>query len=198
MMFGVCRTIKPSGPLDGFLCGRFLTVFFACFSLIATRGAMIAFIVNYPRWMGMANIDITGLVAASMVLLLFVPQLLIAIFSAAGFTNKSFIICPETVLLPTGIPHYLSSILYNEIIISMIVDAVSFFTFTTRNTSKKVLDIRIGFSKTWSLINFLVSTAGFSGVSIWLSSFLPFPYIPDIVLQVELSYSRRHFSVIKL
>ena len=71
---GKCTTIKPVGPLEGILTGRFLMVFLASLTLLLSRGLFIANIVKIE-----AREDLTIPLAIAMNSLLFLPQFLVAL-----------------------------------------------------------------------------------------------------------------------
>ena len=100
LLFGVCRTIKPTGPLEGLLGGRFLTAFLACLCTGATKGVILGSIVaSSERY----YLLITTATAATMTMIVFLPPFLLALFSTIGFNKNSFKILlshPELVIMP--------------------------------------------------------------------------------------------------
>ena len=108
LLFGICRMIKPEGPLDGLLGGRFILAFLSCLASIVAKGVFIGFTVaiyQYPINNYWRDIQISLLTAFTIVGLLFVPQFLVALFSTVGFKMSSLKLLvhhPETVLLSAG------------------------------------------------------------------------------------------------
>ena len=101
MQMGKCTTIKPVGPLEGILTGRFLMVFLASLTLLLSRGLFIANIVKIE-----AREDLTIPLAIAMNSLLFLPQLLLALCAVAtwkknGILKMIFYHC-DLILLPVG------------------------------------------------------------------------------------------------
>ena len=101
MQMGKCTTVKPIGPLDGILTGRFLMVFIASLSLMLSRGLFIANIVKIE-----ARLDFTIPLAIAMNSLLFTPQLLLALCAVATWRKNVilkiiFLHC-DLILLPVG------------------------------------------------------------------------------------------------
>ena len=96
---GVCRVIKPTGPLDGLLGGRFLTAFAACLFTGLAKGGLIAWLVGIPE----DYMSITEKMTLFFVISL--PPLFMALFSTIGFTKSNFkllIYKPEFIIMPTG------------------------------------------------------------------------------------------------
>ena len=99
LLFGVCRTIKPTGPLGGLLGGRFLTAFLACGCTGATKGAFLGFIVESTT----NFYSNTTSNAVIMTMVIFLPPLFLSLFSTIGFNKNSFKILishPELVIMP--------------------------------------------------------------------------------------------------
>ena len=101
LLYGIIRTIRPQGPLDGLLGGRFILAFLSVLCLMGAKGVFIAFVVmgyREPR-------IILSLSAILMIGLQFLPQLILAIFTSIGFSWNSIKLIPyhpETLLLPSG------------------------------------------------------------------------------------------------
>ena len=96
---GVCRVIKPTGPLDGLLGGRFLTAFAACLFTGLAKGALIGWFTEIPE----TYLSITKKITLFLVISL--PPLFMALFSTIGFTKsnlKILIYKPEFIIMPTG------------------------------------------------------------------------------------------------
>ena len=99
LLLGVCRVVKPTGPLDGLLGGRFLTAFAACLFTGAAKGALFGFFVTIPE----SFMSITEKMTLFFVISL--PPLFMALFSTIGFTKsnlKILIYKPEFIIMPTG------------------------------------------------------------------------------------------------
>ena len=114
LLYGVCRTIKPSGPLDGLLGGRFILAFMVCTFISLSKGFTIGWIVLSSNGLvvgvQMNRVEAVGLVSA-----LFLPQFIISLFSTIGLSInslKTILYHPELLLLPSGI-------IYNLIILKV-------------------------------------------------------------------------------
>ena len=46
LLYGVIRTIRPLGPLDGLLGGRFIVTFLSVLCIIVAKGVLIAIVVD--------------------------------------------------------------------------------------------------------------------------------------------------------
>ena len=96
LLYGVIRTIRPLGPLDGLLGGRFIVAFLSVLCLILAKGVFIAIVV-------------VALPLSSSVIIVgmqFIPQIMLALFTTIGFSWSSMKLIlhhPETILLSTGI-----------------------------------------------------------------------------------------------
>ena len=102
MQMGKCTTIKPVGPLNGILTGRFFMVFLASLALLLSRGFFIANIVKIE-----AREDFTIPLAMAMNSLLFLPQMLLSLWAVSswrkdGIIKMIFYHC-DLILLPVGI-----------------------------------------------------------------------------------------------
>ena len=102
MIYGVARTIHPSGSLDGLLGGRFILSFLACTFHGLAKMVTFGFIVlsTYERKKERGHSAAVGLISA-----LFLPQFLMSIYSTIGFSVNSFktiLYHIELLLLPTG------------------------------------------------------------------------------------------------
>ena len=196
---GVARPIAPGGPLDGLLSGKFLLAFLASAGGLVARGACIGFAVvshyqlslsvkmliyyittskniyyqTYGGFEVSLDLDIT-------MLLLFVPQFLLSLFSTLNFRDKSSI-----------------KILYRHSLI--ILPTVTFFTFSRLNIGCCGDDSRVRFSKIFTYINITVSIVGYvSWVVVWwyfiinfdqliILIYLIIPTIPPLVLSILLT-----------
>ena len=102
LLFGVCRTIKPTGPLQGLLGGRFLIAFAATiFTRVAKGGLLAIVLITYKDQI----LNTSVLVPITMTMIIFFPTFLLALFSTIGFSKDSFkilLIHPELVIMPTG------------------------------------------------------------------------------------------------
>ena len=99
LLLGVCRVIKPTGPLDGLLGGRFLTAFAACLFTGAAKAALIGSFIGFSEYF----MSITEKMILFFVISL--PPLFMALFSTIGFTKsnlKILIYKPEFIIMPTG------------------------------------------------------------------------------------------------
>ena len=96
LLLGVCRIIKPTGPLDGLLGGRFLTAFAACLFTGAAKATLIGWLVA---------IDISITEKMTLFFIIYLPLLFMALFSTIGFTKSNYqllIYKPEFIIMPTG------------------------------------------------------------------------------------------------
>ena len=100
LLYGVIRTIRPQGPLDGLLGGRFIVAFLSVLCLIGAKGVLMAIVVD------VYSVDLTLSASTMMIGLQFVPQIILALFTTIGFSWSSMKLIvhhPETLLLPSGI-----------------------------------------------------------------------------------------------
>ena len=112
MMLGVCSNIKPSGPLDGTLGGRFLTAFCACLFTGIAKMVLVTWVANLPTPEDIQNLpelpisgSLTTLQKAMWIMILILPPLLLAIISIIGLSIKSVKILrrhPEIIIMQTG------------------------------------------------------------------------------------------------
>ena len=104
LLFGVCRTIKPTGPLEGLLGGRFLTAFAATLFSGVAKGGLLAIAIVVVAY-NSPNHNTSVLVPITMTMIIFFPTFLLALFSTIGFSKNSLkilLIHPELVIMPTG------------------------------------------------------------------------------------------------
>ena len=97
LLLGVCRVIKPTGPLDGILGGRFLVAFTACLFTGAVKATLIGLLVSED--------SLSFIEKITLFLVIPLPPLLMALFSTIGFTRNSFkvmIYRPELIIMPIG------------------------------------------------------------------------------------------------
>ena len=95
----MCRVIKPKGPLDGLLGGRFMTAFAACLFTIGAKATLLGWLVAVPE----DYMTITE--KMTLFFVIFLPPLFMALFSTIGFTMRNFkllIYKPELIIMPTG------------------------------------------------------------------------------------------------
>ena len=107
MIYGVARTIHPSGPLDGLLGGRFILSFLACTFHGLAKMVTIGWIVllTYSQF-SPYSVKIEASVSMGLISALFLPQFLLSIHTTIGFSVNSFktiLYHIELLLLPTGI-----------------------------------------------------------------------------------------------
>ena len=99
LLLGVCRIIKPTGPLDGLLGGRFLTAFAACLFTGAAKGALIGFLVAIP------GIYMSYIEKIALFFVISLPPLFMALRGTIAFTRNSLKIIiykPELITMPIG------------------------------------------------------------------------------------------------
>ena len=105
MIYGVARTIHPSGPLDGLLGGRFILSFLASTFHGLAKMVTIGCVV-YTMFAGSPHRRIKASVAIGLISPLFIPQFLMSIYATIGFSVnslKTILYHIELLLLPTGI-----------------------------------------------------------------------------------------------
>lgn len=111
--------------------GKFLTACLSCGLVVVSKGFMVGIIAQQAR-----KIGIEAAVAACFGL--FIPQLLLALWSTIGLKKSSLKIIiqdPSTILLP----------------------AFTFFTFAKMNTLRGDRDVRVKFSPLYTMINIILS-----------------------------------------
>ena len=92
--------MRPLGPLDGLLGGRFILALLSILCILLAKMFYIALVVIEYDENGLSP-----LLAILMIGLQFVPQLILAIFTTIGFSWNSLKLIlyhPETVVLSTG------------------------------------------------------------------------------------------------
>ena len=133
---GICRTMADSNAID-LLTGRFLMACLSCGLVFVSKGFMVAIIAQQASDNDVDKIGIEAAVAACFGL--FIPQLLLALWSTVGLKKSSLKIItqdPSIILLP----------------------AFTFFTFAKMNTLRGVRDVRVKFSPLYTMINIILST----------------------------------------
>ena len=105
MIYGVARTIHPSGPLDGLLGGRFILSFLASTFHGLAKMVTIGCVV-YFTYTGNQGFRIEPSVAMGLISALFLPQFLMSVCTTIGISINSFktiLYHIELLLLPTSI-----------------------------------------------------------------------------------------------
>ena len=113
LLYGIIRSIRPLGPLDGLMGGRFILVLLSIISILIAKGVYIAQVAaQYPNAIKIYNESAGAyervLSLSSVILmigLLFVPQLMLALVTTIGCSWSSITLIPyhpETLLLPSG------------------------------------------------------------------------------------------------
>ena len=155
MIYGVARTIHPSGPLDGLLGGRFILSFLACTFYGLAKAVLIGWIVVL-KYIGPTGFKVS--VAMGLISALFLPQFLMSIYTTIGLSINSFktIFCHiELLLLPTGNYYCLKKAFCRY----SFIFTVTTFTFSKHKSScNGKTDLRIRFSTPWTIVNCLLST----------------------------------------
>ena len=108
MIYGVARTIQPSGPLDGLLRGRFILSYLACTFHGLAKAVTIGWAV-YFTYMGPPSVRFEASVTMGFISALFLPQFLMSICTTIGFSVNSFktiFYHIELLLLPSGIQKF--------------------------------------------------------------------------------------------
>ena len=155
LRLGICRTIADSDSIDMFT-GRFMMAFLSCGLVGVSKGLLIAilFYNTKKQWdytdeqYKHATIQIE--VAIALCLGLFLPQLLLSLWSSVGATKTS-----------------LKTIIQHPSII--IVPMFTFFTFAKINTFCGDRDVRIKFSPLYTWINIIISSV-YGGIVITVLS----------------------------
>ena len=102
LLFGIIRTIRPEGPLDGLLGGRFIVVFLSVLCILGFKGGFIAnVVVLYYEYKSTLSLSTATMIIA----LQFVPQIILSVCTTVGFSSSSMkmiIYHPETLLLSSG------------------------------------------------------------------------------------------------
>ena len=110
LLYGIVRSIRPLGPLDGLLGGRFILAFFSVLCLLGAKGVYIGYVVY-----AYTTESISLSTATLMIGLQFVPQTILAIFTTIGYSWSSLRLIPyhsEILLLPAGT--YLHTVSYSD------------------------------------------------------------------------------------
>ena len=109
LLYGIIRSIRPLGPLDGLMGGRFILVLLSVLAIMGAKGVYIAQVVAlYPGAEVFSDneLDLSLSSVTLMIGLLFVPQLImLALVTTIGCSWSSIALIPyhsETLLLPSG------------------------------------------------------------------------------------------------
>lgn len=156
LLYGIVRTIRPLGPLDGLLGGRFKLAFLSVVCIIGAKGWHIGNVVEAY------TLEIITLPTATLVIgIQFVPQIMLATFTTIGCSKNSmklFVYHPETLLLPAGTKF----IIFIDCSITFDILLVTFFTVSKVNVLCGPYDHRIGISKGWTYANIITSTIAYT------------------------------------
>ena len=136
LRLGICRTIADSDSMDIFT-GRFMMAFLSCGLVGVSKGFMIAIFVDNTEMQQNQPAPLQIEVAVALCLGLFLPQLLLALWSSFGATKaslKTIIQHPSIIILPM----------------------FTFFTFSKMNTFCGDRDIKIKFSPLYTWINIII------------------------------------------
>ena len=105
LLYGIIRTIRPVGPLDGLLGGRFIVAFLSVLGILGAKGVFIAWVVvEYS-----SSFDLSLSTATMIITLQFIPQIILSVFTTIGFSANSMKLIPyhpETLLLSSGKWYY--------------------------------------------------------------------------------------------
>merc|ERR1719282_1181991 len=146
---GVAAPMGEDGPLDGMLSGRFVIGFFANAATLVYKSFLI----------GLANSGDSNWMTALTIIILFLPNLLIAIFTTVGRNNyRALIQHPSLLLLPT----------------------FTFFSYQMLKSGARCCgeaDGKIMFSKKMSMCNMRVNVVslfifGLFSLKVWFIGFL--------------------------
>ena len=104
LLYGVCRTIAPVGPMEGALGGRFFIVFITTLASIIIKGLSMCVVIHFveeDHWPSYLKVFL--------LIALFLPQLMMSLFSTTEFFQCEFLeslklMChhPDLILLPLG------------------------------------------------------------------------------------------------
>jgi len=162
---GVARPIAPGGPLDGLLSGKFVLAFLASVGVLVARGVCIGLTVT--EWLAIGKNDVAFNLSLIIILLLFVPQFLLSLFSTLNFLNKSPLKIlyrqPSLIILPT----------------------VTFFTFSRHNVGCCGDNNQVSFSKKFTWLNITISTVGYVVWVVWAYFNSIFDFIIILPLHVS-------------
>ena len=97
----MCSNIKPIGPLEGLLGGRFLTAFAATFFTGAAKGVLIGWLVQFN--------DGSKVASTMIIYTMLILSLILSLFNTCGLNRTSFKMLlhhPELVIIQIGLNKY--------------------------------------------------------------------------------------------
>ena len=104
LLYGVCRTIAPVGPMEGAFGGRFLIVFITSLASIIIKGLSMCVVIHFVE-----EDHYPSYLKVIMLTALFLPQLLTSLISTTEFFHFEFLESlklmshhPDLILLPLG------------------------------------------------------------------------------------------------